>query len=88
MPQDAVQRARSKIILRMPGNGHTTGLSGVFILPMAALLGNHDPTVIFNYTQNFSNSHYSSFLGLFSGILVDSERTHDVSGDDGLMAPF
>jgi hypothetical protein len=30
---------------------------------MTALSGNHDPTVGFDYTQNFSNSHSSAFHG-------------------------
>ena len=55
----------------MPGNGHPTSLSGMFVLPMAAFLSNHDPTVVFDYTQNFSNSHYSACLRLFGGILVE-----------------
>jgi len=47
----------------------------VFVLAMAALLGDHDPTVVLYYTQNFANSHYSALLGLFKGILNDSGRT-------------
>jgi hypothetical protein len=41
---------------------------------MAALLGDHDPTVFHNYTQNFSNGHYYVLRGLFKDILVNSGR--------------
>jgi hypothetical protein len=58
----------------MPGNGHPTSLSGMFVLPMAAFLSNHDPTVVFDYTQNFSNGHYSACLRLFGRILVDVRK--------------
>jgi hypothetical protein len=64
-----------KIILRMPSNGNPAPFRGVFILPMAALLGDHDPTIVLKYTQNFSNSHFSALLGLFKGTLVVSVRT-------------
>jgi hypothetical protein len=80
LPEDAIQCSGGKIILRIPSNGNPTQFRRVFILPMATLLGDHDPTVVLNYTQNFSNSHVSALLGLLKATLVASGRTVGISG--------
>ncbi len=53
----------------MTCDGHPPRFVGMFVLAMAAFLGKHEPTVFFNYTQNFANSHDSNFLGLFNIVL-------------------
>jgi hypothetical protein len=62
LPQDAVKCAGSNVILRMASNAHPSRFGGMFVLAMAALPSNHDPTVVFDYTQNFTNSHDSPFF--------------------------
>jgi len=62
LPQNAIQCARSKIVLRMASDGYPSWFGGVFVLTMAAILGNLNPAVILDYTKNFTNSHDSPFL--------------------------
>ncbi len=50
LTQDAVKCSRSNVILRMPSNGHPSRFGRMFVLAMAALLGNHDPAVVSDYT--------------------------------------
>lgn len=61
LPQDTIENAGSNVIFRMPGDGHSFWFCGVFVMPMATLLTNHDPTVSLNYTQNFTNSRVLAF---------------------------
>ena len=62
LPQYAIECAGRNIVLRMPRNGHPSRLSRMFVLTMAALLSNQNPPIVLNYTQNFPNSHVSTFL--------------------------
>jgi hypothetical protein len=43
----------------------------MFVLTMAALLGNQNPAVILNYTKNFTNSHDSPFLWAVNMLTAD-----------------
>jgi hypothetical protein len=68
LPQDAVERSGRKVILRMTGNRHPPRFCGVFVLAVTALLSDHHPTVILNYTLNFTNSHESPHLRSPNGL--------------------
>ena len=74
LPQDAVKCTRRNIILEMPSNGYPSWFSGMFVLAMAALLGDHDPAIALYYTQNFSNSHELQILRSINDTL--SRRTN------------
>ncbi len=57
LTQDAIERPRSNVILWMTSNRHTSRFGRMFELAMAAFLCGHYPTITFNYTLNFTNSH-------------------------------
>ena len=51
----------------MTSNRHASRFGGMFELPMAALLSNHDPAIVLNYTLDFTNSHELLFLRSHNG---------------------
>jgi hypothetical protein len=69
----------------MPSNSNPSRFGRVFVLTMTALLRNHDPTIVFYYTQNFPNSHGTRFLGDFNKFMID-ERLDSASPSSRLNA--
>jgi hypothetical protein len=55
----------------MPSDSNPTRFGRVLVLTMTALLRNQDPTIVFYYTKNFSNSHVTQFLEDFNKFMVD-----------------
>ena len=67
LPKDAIERTGSDIVLQMSCDCDAPRFRWVFVLTMAALLGNHHRSVSLDYTLNFSNSHRSPILRLHNG---------------------
>jgi hypothetical protein len=55
--EDAVQCARGKIVIRLPGNGHLAWLRRVLVLSMAATRGGKVPAIILKLPENLADFH-------------------------------